>query len=495
MGIFDPIKKKFTFGQDQSIPEAQVPLIPQIGEEDPSQNPVRAALSPPEAEASPLATPEQRADLTTQLQQILSKGWTPEEPPPELAPKTGVKEALKRGLISRIPFVGPEMDYARKVNQLSAMEQWKQKNEAIQDKWKRQEALLAPLMAEQIKNDQFTTGVQNKYIHYMKNFVATGVWTKEQTAYAASGVPMPKHLQNASGQSKRIHIVGTPDGAVLPAIFMPRGDDKNKEPYFTYRNPVDGKPAMAFIKDIDKIMPEEPAREPQPKTPHYYTGEDKLLHAVDPITQEDTIVKGARPHIPPDNSGNFQKRRSDTSYYKNRDAIDKFKIPLDETVGRLSRLEDALKARTPAADALIAPEILTVMAGGRNSGLRMTEAEILRIVKGRSNFESMKAALNKWQSDPSKALSITDAQRQQMRDLVNEIGSKIRMKQGLMQSAHDQLLLTDDPMDHRRSYADLSRAISEIDSGKVRYIQGNNGAWVKFTLEGEKWVKAKAKIQ
>ena len=45
------------------------------------------------------------------------------------------------------------------------------------------------------------------------------------------------------------------------------------------------------------------------------------------------------------------------------------------------------------------------MAGGQGNGLRMNEAEISRIVGGRTNWESFKAKLGAWQS-PRKLQSL-----------------------------------------------------------------------------------------
>ena len=49
------------------------------------------------------------------------------------------------------------------------------------------------------------------------------------------------------------------------------------------------------------------------------------------------------------------------------------------------------------------------MAGGQESGLRTNEAEISRVIRDRRNYEALKAALNRWSLDPTKALSVTPA--------------------------------------------------------------------------------------
>ncbi len=90
-----------------------------------------------------------------------------------------------------------------------------------------------------------------------------------------------------------------------------------------------------------------------------------------------------------------EANRLDRSYQFNSTQLDKLAKPIEDQASRLERLQTTINQQTPQADALLAPELLTVMAGGQGSGLRMNEAEIPRVVGGRSNFESLKAALNK----------------------------------------------------------------------------------------------------
>jgi len=165
--------------------------------------------------------------------------------------------------------------------------------------------------------------------------------------------------------------------------------------------------------------------------------------------------------------GGVSPGRSDKSYQYESGRLDKVQEPIDTAVARLGRLADTINQVTPQADALVAPELLTVMAGGQGSGLRMNEAEIARIVGGRTNLESFKAALNKWQVDPSEGLSITPSQRQQVRTLMGEVQKKLLAKQQLLESARQQLINSDDPAEHRRITAAARAGMSEIDSGKM----------------------------
>ncbi len=157
--------------------------------------------------------------------------------------------------------------------------------------------------------------------------------------------------------------------------------------------------------------------------------------------------------------------RSDKSYQYNSGVINKTRAPIDAMVQRMGRLQDTLNQNTPQADALVAPELMTVMAGGAGSGIRINEAEINRVIGGRSNWESLKAAINKWQLDPTKALSITPAQRQQMQALIKTVNDKIQAKQKVLDDAEEGLNGTDDVGEHRGIVGDMKKKLSAIDSG------------------------------
>lgn len=143
--------------------------------------------------------------------------------------------------------------------------------------------------------------------------------------------------------------------------------------------------------------------------------------------------------------------------------LDQINKPVDDAVARFGRLQATLNQNSPQADALVAPELLTVMAGGTGSGLRMNEAEIARVIGGRSKWEDLKSAINHWQLDPSKATSITDAQRKQIRGLVDEVGKKLTARAALMNDARNALAGSNDPMEHRRTMVDLHNKLTKLD--------------------------------
>ena len=167
--------------------------------------------------------------------------------------------------------------------------------------------------------------------------------------------------------------------------------------------------------------------------------------------------------------------RSDKSYQFNVNQLNSLEKPVADLNARFGRLRDTLAQGTPQADALVAPELLTVMAGGQGSGLRMNEAEIARIVGGRSNWEGLKAAINQWQLDPSKANTITPAQRQQIHALVDAVGKKLQAKQGIFDQAQQDLQATDDPKEHRRVVAKVRQSLTQVDNGGPAQLPQGGG--------------------
>jgi hypothetical protein len=174
----------------------------------------------------------------------------------------------------------------------------------------------------------------------------------------------------------------------------------------------------------------------------------------------------------PPNTDFHDQARADKSYQFSSTQLDKMKTPIDAVVSRLSRLNDTLAQNSPQADALVAPELMTVMAGGQGSGIRINEAEINRVVGGRSKWEDLKAAVNKWQLDPKEALSITPEQRQEIRALTQVVNDKVTAKQQALDEARQQLIGTQDPTEHRKIVANVNSRLSQIDTGGA---QGGGG--------------------
>jgi hypothetical protein len=127
---------------------------------------------------------------------------------------------------------------------------------------------------------------------------------------------------------------------------------------------------------------------------------------------------------------------------------------------------ETINQNSPQADALIAPELLTVMAGGQGSGMRMNEAEIARIIGGRSKWESLKSSINQWSADPTKANSILPEQRNQIRSLIDAVNKKYQDRLDVVGDARYKLINATDPEEHKKIYGDLKKKLSSVGGAK-----------------------------
>lgn len=162
------------------------------------------------------------------------------------------------------------------------------------------------------------------------------------------------------------------------------------------------------------------------------------------------------------------------SYQFHAGEMDKLRLPVDNTVQRLSRLRDTLAQANPQADALIAPELISVMAGGQGSGVRVTEAEIGSVIGGRSAWQNLKADIQHWKTDPDAARKITPEQDQMIRNLVQTVAAKVEEKQAILQEARQNLATATDTLTHRKIFTDMTKRLNMVDSGSA--AQDKTGA-------------------
>jgi hypothetical protein len=148
------------------------------------------------------------------------------------------------------------------------------------------------------------------------------------------------------------------------------------------------------------------------------------------------------------------------SYEYNDKKLEARAKPLTDQAARFDRLVTTVNEKTAQADALIAPELLTVMAGGSGSGLRMTKAELENVVGGRSKWASLEAAIQKWV--PGQALSITDSQRAEIQKLLTTMGGRIAAKASAIEEARGSLIDAKDVTAHRRILADLDKKLGDV---------------------------------
>jgi hypothetical protein len=196
---------------------------------------------------------------------------------------------------------------------------------------------------------------------------------------------------------------------------------------------------------------------------------------------------------------NANNARADQSWKINSGRLDKLQAPIDQLAQRTGRLMDSLNQNTPVANSLTVPELLTVMAGGMGSGLRMTQAEINTVTGGRTKWEDLKAALSKWSLDPATS-QIPAAQMQQMKALVGVVNQKILQRQKLIEQAQDDLINTTDPDEHRRIVATAQKALNRIGNetqakqqvpAAVQQVlsKGNVAPGIHKLSDGSVWIK------
>lgn len=173
--------------------------------------------------------------------------------------------------------------------------------------------------------------------------------------------------------------------------------------------------------------------------------------------------------------------RTDRSFQYHRTALDKLSAPLEKQHQQIGELNELLKQGTPQADALVAPKLLSTIAGGQGSGLRMNEAEISRIVGGRSVWQNLQAAAQRWSLDPASANSITPEQRQQIRALAGAVSQKAESALSVVNDAGDALLDADIP-GHRRILSDARKKLQSVygDGGGAPVTGGSQGGAVRM---------------
>lgn len=123
-----------------------------------------------------------------------------------------------------------------------------------------------------------------------------------------------------------------------------------------------------------------------------------------------------------------ENTRRDNNY---KSAVTELEAAAKPVVAQMQSIDDLgtmINERTPQADALIAPMVLKATISGTGSGFRMTQAEINQVLGAGSKWQALERSLKKWETDPSKALSVTDEQRDQLRSLAKAIRRKAHDK-------------------------------------------------------------------
>lgn len=135
--------------------------------------------------------------------------------------------------------------------------------------------------------------------------------------------------------------------------------------------------------------------------------------------------------------------------------------PIEGHLQGIDELGGMLDLHSPQADTLIAPLVLKATVSGQGSGFRMTRAEIDNVLHGRSKWEDLQAAMQKWSTDPKEANSLTADQRQEMRDLAKKLRGKAANLLGKVSNIRDQIDESTSPTEIKKLRSQLQKSLSE----------------------------------
>lgn len=267
-----------------------------------------------------------------------------------------------------------------------------------------------------------------------------------------------------AGATKQHVVVDDGQGNPMPAVF----DRETGQ----YSDPTTGAILPAGTKAWER--PTQPTAEQDTQR---YEKIQQDLKLGKPVSDEDKAFASAyeknKTLVPQANAPDRLQQRADRSFQYFSTRLDKLYDPLEQRAARLAMLADSASNNDPQSDTLIAPELLSIMAGGQASGLRMNEAEISRIVGGRNVWDGIKAKFNAWQADPSKGFALSPEQRKAIGKLMKEADARISKKLDLIDAAREKLNDTDDPKEQRRIYSDLSRSLAQADLNRAAQLPKN----------------------
>lgn len=185
------------------------------------------------------------------------------------------------------------------------------------------------------------------------------------------------------------------------------------------------------------------------------------------VTEQEKVAQTKKAQAEAANPGGGKEdARLDKSYQFNSTQLEKERAPVTALMGKIGAALNNLNFQSPQADALLAPQVLSISAGGTGSGLRMNEAEISRIVGGATKWTQLQTAVNKWSADPTHA-TFTPDQRKQMADILGAAQTKGLQKQQILEWADRQLVDAETVDQHRRAMAAARQMLDAVDQGKT----------------------------
>lgn len=391
------------------------PVMPAPAPATPPAQPVDLG---PAAAPTVAAKPLQPVDLGPQAQPAMPG------PPPQAKPGLGAKlAAVGIGLTEGIK---PAIDYYRGVKDQPITDY---NTEVARGRQQIQDEQTADKTAAQVARDQAEAANQNAEAQNRRNPPAK---TRPIVVAGPNGEPTPA-LQNMETDE-----ITDQHGTPIPNAQM-------------WEKPA----APAKLNDEEQAIQDEIKGNPK-----IYPGGDIASNRVK--ARVNLKAKEAAAGRDPNQKGD---QRADRSYQFSQKELDEERKTLEGTMSKISAATSNIDLKSPQADALLAPQILSLSAGGTGSGLRMNEAEISRILGGRTVWEGLQASANKWSTDPNHP-AIPEAQRAQMVQILQAATQKGQTKQAILEWGEGRLVDTDDPKAMRSIVADTRKLLDAVDSGK-----------------------------
>lgn len=169
-----------------------------------------------------------------------------------------------------------------------------------------------------------------------------------------------------------------------------------------------------------------------------------------------------------------------SSYQYTNGELGKIAKPIQDRMDNVQQALQLVNASTPQADALVAPAILKAEVGGAGSGLRMTTAEINNVMGGRGKWESLKAAIQKWNPNSGQALAITPDQRADMQKLLSALNDRTQTQLSIIRDSGQRLSVSEDPSEHKKILSETQQKLdaalnSSQSSGVVKWGRDAQG--------------------
>lgn len=230
--------------------------------------------------------------------------------------------------------------------------------------------------------------------------------------------------------------VGTMDGKEIEGIFL----DKTSGTYY-YRDP-----------QLNKLVPltgdVKLKKEGAEKTPSEFDAYGAAFEKEHgrPMNSVEIMDYHRRALQPQD-----QSFKNEMQMFRARDMAKKpYQRTFDLATTQLDKINEArsmLTTGTPESQALAVPKVLTAIVSGQGTGVRITQPEMNSILSARG----VKGSLEGWISAISGRGRLTPEQRQQLVDVLDDVGKLVQKKQALQSETMDKI-------DSAENLGELSKA-------------------------------------